>query len=362
MPIFMDRHIIPGVTAKDAAEAHRMDLQIEEEYHCRCMTYWVDEERGSAFCLIDAPSKEAVIALHREAHGLIPHAIVEVNSQAVKSFLGRIEDPDETDLIAHAKLFNEPVVRTVLMVQHTDPLLLQLQLGKEKANNLLSKAQNLIKDLVSLGQGSAVEYPTENQIYSFRSAQKAVQTAVKLSDHIQNSDYQDLGLRMCLNSGVPVTHGDQLFGDTVRLASRILKLSSQPLLVTSMVNDLYKVNRQNHKLTLMHQKQEEFVETLMDLLEQHYPDASLDVNFFSKSMSLSKSAYYRKLQALTGKSPNQILKEYRLNRSLVLLKKRNRNVSETSFDCGFTSPSYFTKCFHQYFHLTPNELLKAISQ
>jgi len=131
--------------------------------------------------------------------------------------------------------------------------------------------------------------------------------------------------------------------------------------VTSMVNDLYKVNRQSHKLCLLDQKQEEFIVALMDIMEQHYQDSVVDVEFFSQSLSLSKSAYYRQLQALTGKAPNQVLREYRLARALLLLKKRNRNISETSFDCGFTSPSYFTKCFNQHFQLPPNQITKVLA-
>ena len=73
MPIYMDRHIVPGIEAKHAAEAHREDLKIQDEYGCRCMTYWVDEDRGSAFCLIDAPDIESVKKMHDRAHGLMPH-------------------------------------------------------------------------------------------------------------------------------------------------------------------------------------------------------------------------------------------------------------------------------------------------
>ncbi|MDH3711528.1 MAG: DUF4242 domain-containing protein, partial [Cyclobacteriaceae bacterium] len=108
MPIYMDRHILPGISAHEAAEAHRMDLVVQDEYGCRCMTYWVDEERGSAFCLIDAPSKEAVIKMHDRSHGLIPHQIIEMNSKAVMSFLGRIEDPEVTDLTDSSHIFKEP--------------------------------------------------------------------------------------------------------------------------------------------------------------------------------------------------------------------------------------------------------------
>lgn len=63
----MDLHIVPGVKAGDAAEAHRLDVLLQEEYHCKCMTYWIDEGRGHVFCLIDASGKEAVENMHNRA-------------------------------------------------------------------------------------------------------------------------------------------------------------------------------------------------------------------------------------------------------------------------------------------------------
>ena len=97
MPIYMDRHDLPGVTLADAADAHKKDLVHQEEYSCKAMTYWVDEARENAFCLIEAPNKQAVIDLHNRAHGLIPHQIIEVDDKLVHAFLGRIHDPDAED-------------------------------------------------------------------------------------------------------------------------------------------------------------------------------------------------------------------------------------------------------------------------
>ena len=76
MPIYMDVHIVPGVKARDVAEAHQKDLLHQTEYGCKAMTYWVDEKRETIFCLIDAPEKHAVEEMHRKAHGLIPNKII----------------------------------------------------------------------------------------------------------------------------------------------------------------------------------------------------------------------------------------------------------------------------------------------
>ncbi|MFI5188289.1 MAG: DUF4242 domain-containing protein, partial [Chitinophagales bacterium] len=85
MPIYMDVHILPGVRARAVAEAHRLDMIHQAEHGCKCMTYWIDEERGNVFCLIDAPTQDAVEEMHRQAHGLIPNRIIEVNSTIVES-------------------------------------------------------------------------------------------------------------------------------------------------------------------------------------------------------------------------------------------------------------------------------------
>ena len=97
MPLFMDRHDIHEATAEEVAQAHQSDIEIQSHYSCNALTYWYDESRGAAFCLIEAPSSSAVREMHREAHGLIPNQIIEVDASTVAQFLGRITDPEATD-------------------------------------------------------------------------------------------------------------------------------------------------------------------------------------------------------------------------------------------------------------------------
>src|SRR6478672_8969446 len=126
MPIYMDVHIVPGVKARDVAEAHRKDLLHQEEYDCKCMTYWIDEQRENIFCLIEAPEKSAVEEMHRRSHGLIPNRIIEVSDTLVESFLGRIYDPTDAEVtIDGLKVFSEPSFRTLLVTKITDPILLK---------------------------------------------------------------------------------------------------------------------------------------------------------------------------------------------------------------------------------------------
>ncbi len=79
MPLYLDSHKhIPGLTADAAAGAHQKDLEVQAKYGVSYGQYWVNEAEGAVFCLVEAPSKEAAEAVHREAHGLIADEIVEV--------------------------------------------------------------------------------------------------------------------------------------------------------------------------------------------------------------------------------------------------------------------------------------------
>lgn len=79
MPLYMDVHTIDGgVATDDVAKAHVADLQTQGQYDVRYLRYWVDERNGKVFCLVEAPSKDAAAAVHREAHGLVADAIFQV--------------------------------------------------------------------------------------------------------------------------------------------------------------------------------------------------------------------------------------------------------------------------------------------
>jgi hypothetical protein len=79
MPLFMDVHVVAdGVSLDDVVAAHRKDLEVQERYGVSYERYWVDEGAGRIFCLAQAPSAEAAVAVHREAHGLVADEIFEV--------------------------------------------------------------------------------------------------------------------------------------------------------------------------------------------------------------------------------------------------------------------------------------------
>jgi uncharacterized protein DUF4242 len=79
MPLFMDVHDhIEGLTGDAVAHAHAADLKTQAKHGVKILRYWFDEATGKVFCLIDAPSRDAANAVHKEAHGLVADQIIEV--------------------------------------------------------------------------------------------------------------------------------------------------------------------------------------------------------------------------------------------------------------------------------------------
>src|SRR5688572_1554911 len=96
MPLYLDRHNLPDVSADDVAHAHARDLAVQEKHGVRFMTYWFDVRTQCAFCLVEAPSANAAVLVHQEAHGMLPNQVIEVDAVVVEAFLGRITDPTAT--------------------------------------------------------------------------------------------------------------------------------------------------------------------------------------------------------------------------------------------------------------------------
>lgn len=102
----------------------------------------------------------------------------------------------------------------------------------------------------------------------------------------------------------------------------------------------------------------DFVGKFKDLVEQHIADATLNVEDLGREMGMSRVQLYRKLKSLTNYSPNELLRIARLKKAASLLAASEKSISEVAYEVGFTSPSYFTKCYKEYFGETPTSRLK----
>ncbi len=222
MPIFMDRHDIQGVTAEAVAALHQEDLKVQSKYACRVLTYWFDEQRGTGFCLIEAPSPTAVGTMHRQAHGHVPNVVTEVDPSTVLSFLGRIADPEG----AAGKPIREAGFRAIMFTDMANSTEITNALGDAGALAVLTTHNKIIRETLLAHEGREIDRAGDGFLASFASASQAVGCAVAIQRALQNYNASGAGavpiqVRIGLGAGEPLAEGEALFGSTVNLAARI---------------------------------------------------------------------------------------------------------------------------------------------
>ena len=104
------------------------------------------------------------------------------------------------------------------------------------------------------------------------------------------------------------------------------------------------------------QKEDTFLIKFRDFIEKNLADSDLSVETIGAELGLSRVQLYRKVKALTGQSPVELLRTARLHKARRLLQESNKSISEVAYEVGFTAPSYFTKCFKDEFGINPSDL------
>ena len=366
MPIYMDRHDVSKiVTAVHVAQLHQADLKIEHKFGCKGLTYWFDENRKTAFCLIEAPNEQAVHDMHNHAHGELPHRIIAVDEHVVESFLGRIEDPEKNNK-NDLNIIDDPAFRIIMVSEFKiNSLKNSNQLkGKLREFNFLSL------ELIKQFEGSVVKQNSDGLLVSFTSVSKAVfcarEVQTKFEEFMFDNKSRKINLKISLCGGVPVTDVNGFFEDSIKFAERVCETIKGQIIISSEVKDLFESENSQSIINddfmyALCPSDEKFINLLLDYIEQIWNKTDLKIDDFCGHLGISKSQLYRIMIRLNGKSLNVFLKEYRLNKALKLLHKQTGNISEIAFATGFNSPAYFSKCFQETFGILPSNLQKQLA-
>jgi len=227
MPIFMDLHEIPGASQRELAEAHKKDLELQDNFAIKMLTYWYDNERGTAFCLVDAAGEDSIRQLHHHAHGNVPHQIIPVDIMAVRSFLGRISDPLPEDIgrVGAGKSEMDAAFRVIMFTDLKDSTAMTTRLGEGKAMALLDLHNRLIRRCLREHDGSEVKHTGDGVMASFASAREGVLSAMAIQQafaaHNSARPQETMQIRIGLHGGEPVERSGDLFGSTIQLAARL---------------------------------------------------------------------------------------------------------------------------------------------
>ncbi len=103
----------------------------------------------------------------------------------------------------------------------------------------------------------------------------------------------------------------------------------------------------------------DFIEKVLNYINKNIDDPDLSVEALASHLNLSRSQFYRKIKALTNQTANEFLRNIRIERAKQIIENGNTNISEVCYKVGFSTPSYFTKCFKEHFGILPTEVDSA---
>ena len=137
------------------------------------------------------------------------------------------------------------------------------------------------------------------------------------------------------------------------LLSRIENLMRSRIMLRSVFAGDKQETEEEEKLN---EADKTFVGRLRTAIQENLGDSDFSVERLGEEIGLSRVQLYRKVKALTGQTPVELLRKARLTKARQLLEKTEKSVSEIAYEVGFTSPSYFNKCFKDEFDINPSSL------
>lgn len=234
MAIFMDRHDLSAITAADAAEAHRRDIEIQDRYGVKFLTYWFDQQRGTVFCLVDAPDAETAQCVHREAHGFIAGEVVEVALSAVEAFLGRIQDPEQAPGQSSGEM--DCGHRAILFTDIVGSTAMTSRLGDRMATELVRAHDSIVRRCLGQASGREVKHTGDGIMATFAATSAAVDCAMAIQQEFKRynlGNSEPIHVRIGLDCGEPIEDSRDLFGSTVQLAARLCAAASSDHILVS---------------------------------------------------------------------------------------------------------------------------------
>lgn len=366
MPLFMDLHIIEGITIDEVKKAHVADKAVEEKYNVKLHQFWVNEEVGTVICLMEAPDKESCKAIHQEAHGSIACKVEEVEPGYYQLFMGRNHQIDQ-GLVRHKNGNVDLGYRFVLAVYircnmddiRSHDFKLKSLIPPRKARKFVL---NYIKDY---GGKEANISDDDNIIAVFTESKTAVACAVALQKELAKKSSNpedpewDILFKMGVTGGQPLTEERGFFEEVIRTGQRLsLAAENQKILVSPLIKKLCDLDKAfaDSSIRITNTSEEKFLNHLFDIVEENIANNHFGVDSLSRDMGVSRSQLYRKTISVAGRPPNTFIRDLRMQKALTFIREQQYNISEISLKVGITNPSYFSKCFYDKYGIVPSKV------
>lgn len=354
MPLFLDLHKIQSAV-KDGFNQVPEEKLWKNIKGCRCLSSWLDLQKNLIISLIDAPDKKFLRKFLLGNSKKRTHELIPVNCKVAETFLERLQQVEILPGIKDSRfriIKNEEKCKVLLVWYTVDPFLLRHRLGEKEFVDFYQNFLHIIANNVGDFQGKEILSQSDCRVISFYSVFNALKCALKIKKKGDDGKKASL-VKQFLIPGKKVEGEkfDPLPGFW------FYGVSNPKIIVASQLRGFYKspsvgLKTKASDFKFLTASEENFVEFLMKVLNQNYQNPGFTCKEFCAQVGMSKASLYRKCTAATGRSPNALIKEFRLFKALRLLKS-GQSVTRTGYDSGFNSPSYFSRCFRQQYSIQP---------
>lgn len=365
MPLFMDIHLVGEISVEDTRKAHIADLAIQEKYGVTYHQYWFNEEAGTVYCLMEGPDKESCAATHREANGFTACQIVEVEGGMYDLFMGENQKVDH-GLVRHEDgridtgyryLLTLDIIATTGSSGSID--FDQLKLPKKPKTRALQIIADYGGQQVRTDGFDKIIAIFETPGNVLRCAHE-IQTEFLSYRNGQDTGTDNITFNMGISVGQPLTEQEGFFVEAIRMSRRLCLIGEDSEIITStLFEELCDIDegvRKHISLRSIKPSEQHFLDRLVDIVENCLSDHNFGVDCLSRDLGVSRPQLYRKVTAMTGRSPVSFIRDIRLNKALSLIKENKYNLSEIALEIGYNSPSYFSKCFRDKFGIKASRI------
>ena len=356
MPLFMDIHLNSDLNLDEVAKLHQADLRVQGKYGVNYQRYWVNEEMGTVFCLMNGPDKESCIAVHQESHGQIGCNIIEVQPGDYEHYLGQFDLSVKDRAFIH-KDRPDTGFRTFV---HIDLL--------AGSRQYYSKYIEKFRQQIGKYEGTIVEHSGEGMQCVFTTCSAAIKFALAIQSDFSIENYQlsskaplDVECHIGISAGDPVEeHHEQFYAGVFLLARQLCHAAKAgQIMVSRVVKECLLLESKSNSyapgIRVVEDAEQKFLENLMKVIDENLGRPEFNSQNLGRILGLSRPQLYRKVSKLTGFSPGRFIREQRLKNAVPMLRNRSGNISEVAVNLGFTNPSYFARCFMERFGLLPSK-------
>jgi AraC-like DNA-binding protein len=360
----MDYHKIENITVEQVKKAHLADEAVQDQYGVKYHQFWVNERDGAVFCLVEGPDKETCQMVHQLAHGNVACALTEVEPGYYEKLMGKDQRVDH----GHVQKMDGGVDMGYRNIMVAAVYGITKATSSKEFSQLQRPlwARRIIAEKIDKFKGREVPCEIDDSIIGiFNETDQAINCALEIQSELIRSVEKEASIvfRIGLSASQPVTEKGNFFTDAIKLAHRLsVSAKRNGILASSLVRKLGgEVDQLWNPLYIksLTPSEEEFLSNLLYLAEIKLSDKRFSLNNLGDGVYVSRPQLYRKITALTGRSPNDFMRDLRMDKAISLLKRNNSSIAEVAYEAGFNSPSYFTKCFSEKFGCTPSVFARS---